>query len=404
MTIAGDDDQAIFEWRGATPEYILNPDQFFDSAFHTYTLGVNYRSPRNIVEHSQQLISHNSNRVPKQVRAAISGNARIEIRETSGVIEALEYVDTIVKEEIEQGKSLSRVAIIGRERRQIIPYQIHFASKDTPFCTAEDLQILLSDTFDSLLRLLDIKSRSEARQSHRKVADDLLYLCDRVKKYFIKSGEKEPLRTYLQQSRSDTIAAATSALAGYRGRLKGKNREGRISTAMADSVRAFLEVSTVSDALIQLSDKFEGLQRDIGRAEDDIFFVGPPFLQLAEYASNYGDDYDSFINDIEEAKTLAYVPPFEEEEQENHWKHPIHLMTALRAKGKEFDTVILLDMNDGIWPHRNARIVTEHEAERRVFYVAFTRARKRVVMLLNTRMGNREAAPSPYIEELGFER
>ena len=405
LTIAGDDDQAIFEWRGATPEYILNPDQFFDTAFHTYTLGVNYRSPKNIVEHSQQLISRNTIRVPKQVRAAISGNARIEITETSGLIEALEYVDTIVKEEIEQGASPSRVAIIGRERRQTIPYQIHFASKDIPFCAAEDLQILLSDTFDSLLRLLGIKSRSEARESPRKVTDDLLFLCDRVKRYFITSGEKEPLRTYLQQSQSATIATATSALARYKGRLKGENREGRMSTAMADSIRAFLEVSTVSDALIELSVKFKGLQRDFGRAEDDIFYVSPPFLQLAEYASSYSDDYDSFIDDIERAReTLVHIPPFEEENQENLWKHPLHLMTAFRAKGKEFDTVILLDVNDGIWPNRNAKTPAQHEVERRVFYVAFTRARERVVILLNKHIGNREAIPSPYIEELGFER
>lgn len=404
LTIAGDDDQAIFEWRGATPDYILNPDRFFDSTFHTYTLRVNYRSPKNIVEHSQQLISRNKIRVPKQVREAISGNARIEITETSGLIEALDYVDTIVKEEIEQDNNPGRVAIIGRERSQIIPYQIYFASKDIPFCTAEDLQIFLSETFDSLLRLLDIKSRSEARQTPRRVTDDLLFLCDRVKKFPITRGEKEPLRTYLQRSRSATISAATSALSRYRGRLKRENREGRMSITMANSVWKFIGANTVSDALIELSVNFEGLQRDFGKAEDDIFYVDPPFLQLAEYASSYGTDYDSFINDIDEAKTLAYVPPFEDEKQENHWKHPLHLMTAFRAKGKEFDTVILLDVNDGIWPNRNAKTPAQHEAERRVFYVAFTRARKRVVMLLNTRMGNREAAPSRYIEELGFER
>ena len=70
VTIAGDDDQAIFEWRGATPEYILNPERYFDSPFTTYILGVNYRSPHNSVDHSQRLIANNERRVPKQIKAA----------------------------------------------------------------------------------------------------------------------------------------------------------------------------------------------------------------------------------------------------------------------------------------------------------------------------------------------
>ena len=67
VTIAGDDDQAIFEWRGATPEYILDPARFFDVEFETHTLATNYRSPSNIVEHSQRLISYNTRRVEKKL-------------------------------------------------------------------------------------------------------------------------------------------------------------------------------------------------------------------------------------------------------------------------------------------------------------------------------------------------
>ncbi len=61
-------------------------------------------------------------------------------------------------------------------------------------------------------------------------------------------------------------------------------------------------------------------------------------------------------------------------------ERPLHLMTATRAKGKEFDTVIMLDTVEKIWPHKRARSVREIEAERRLFYVAFTRARQRVIM------------------------
>ena len=104
ITIVGDDDQAIFEWRGTTPEYILNPDKHFDSPFDTYTLEVNYRSPRNIVRHSQNLIKHNTRRVNKRIRASEnSGETEIQIEKTSNLAEALEYVHNLYKTCVVQG-------------------------------------------------------------------------------------------------------------------------------------------------------------------------------------------------------------------------------------------------------------------------------------------------------------
>ena len=161
------------------------------------------------------------------------------------------------------------------------------------------------------------------------------------------------------------------------------------------------EATSVSETLNKLSVNFEGLQSDFGKAEEDIFYTDLPFFELAEYASRYGDDYESFVNDIERAKdTLVYIPPFDDADGENLWGDPLHLMTALRAKGKEFDTVILLDVIDGIWPNRNARTPEQIEAERRVFYVAFTRAKRNILMLINRNMAN--STISPFVDELGL--
>ena len=399
LTIAGDDDQAIFEWRGATPEYILDPSQFFNMQFDTYTLGVNYRSPANIVDHSQRLIAHNIRRVPKQISAHSANEAKIEILEIPSISESLDYVHSLVVSSIAQGEDPSRVALIGRKRSQIIPYQIYFASKDIPFCAAEDLQVFLSDTFERLLQLLTIKANADRRQSSRQVADGILFLCDLAKRYPLNKGNREELRSHLQRSRSNSIMEGIDALAGYRGELKGKNPGGQTSMEMADAIRAFIASESVSDALLSLSDNFEGLQTDFGKAEEDIFFTDPPFSQLAEYATRYGTDYDSFVDDIELAKeTLVYVPPFEDGDSgDDLSKNPLHIMTALRAKGKEFDKVVLLDVQGGIWPNKNARTPNQLESERRVFYVGFTRAREQVSMLTHKVSG-----VSPYLEELAL--
>jgi DNA helicase-2/ATP-dependent DNA helicase PcrA len=408
VTVVGDDDQAIFEWRGTTPEYILNPDQFFGSRFLTHTLATNYRSPKNIVELSQKLIACNTRRVAKPTRAFRSDNAEIEIETVASLSEALDRVYAEVERAIGKGESPSRVAIIGRKRSQIIPYQVFFASKDVSFCAAEDLQVFLSETFDRLLRLLLMKERARTKgQSRFQVVEDLLELCNLVKRYPLNKTEKTGLKRHLQQHSPATMVAAIEALREYTGPLKGRNSDGMMSLCMAEAVEEFIKASTVSDTLTKLGIHFEGLQVDLGKAEDDIFYTDPPFFQLAEYASRYDGDYARFVEDIERAKEqLAYVPPFDDDGEAatsaELWRRPLHLMTALRAKGKEFDSVILLDVNEGIWPSRNARSQEQREAERRVFYVAFTRARKKVLMLVSTHLGSKEAVVSPYMEELGL--
>ena len=86
LTIVGDDDQAIFEWRGATPKYILNPERYFGAEFESLTLDVNYRSPANIVTYSQNLIRNNRLRVDKTVRSLpTASDAKVDVISTSSI-------------------------------------------------------------------------------------------------------------------------------------------------------------------------------------------------------------------------------------------------------------------------------------------------------------------------------
>jgi len=75
-------------------------------------------------------------------------------------------------------------------------------------------------------------------------------------------------------------------------------------------------------------------------------------------------------------------------------------MTALRAKGKEFDAVIILDANDGIWPSKLALDDNQLEQERRLFYVAMTRARRYLYFIVNDSMLGEFCYPTPYLAEM----
>jgi DNA helicase-2/ATP-dependent DNA helicase PcrA len=80
----------------------------------------------------------------------------------------------------------------------------------------------------------------------------------------------------------------------------------------------------------------------------------------------------------------------------------LHLTAALRAKGKEFDLVVLWDCNRGIWPGKPAKTEAELEAERRVFYAALTRAKKRLVLVVDRSIAGELLMPTPYWTEMGL--
>ena len=114
ITIVGDDDQAIFEWRGATPEYILNPEEHFGTDFRDYQLDINYRSPRNIVDLSKKLIRHNTNRVDKTVKSANrTSNAEIDVVQSDDIATRLQLVTS--------NRQRHRVPWQGRGDRTLAP-------------------------------------------------------------------------------------------------------------------------------------------------------------------------------------------------------------------------------------------------------------------------------------------
>lgn len=405
LTIVGDDDQAIFEWRGATPKYILDPARFFDLKFHTYKLEINYRSPFNIVESSQRLITKNKNRVEKNIKPANQAEAEIQFHRTENLRDALDIVHKI-KQESSKGQNASRIAIIGRKRSELIPYQVYFASEiKIPFYAAEDLQLFLSDTFDRLLSLLEIKINMKDCQPIK--VPDILKLCDYIRKFPLHKDDRRNLGKYLYGSNINELdqEEVIDIIKKYPGPWKWSNsRTRKVSLDVADALRKFVRAESVSAVLQSFQEKFIGLQRDFGKfskADEDIFYTDPPFQQLVDYASSYGDNYHQFLNNIRFAQSTLVKTDFGDECQDNPSDHTVHLMTAPRAKGKEFDVVVLLNVRKGVWPDRRAVLELEEtkqleESERRLFYVVFTRAKKKVVMLL----GNSQDEDSPYVNEL----
>ncbi|CAA9892388.1 DNA helicase [Candidatus Methylobacter favarea] len=404
LCIVGDDDQAIYEWRGASPDFILQPNKFISSDYKTHILEVNYRCPKNVVELSQRLIQHNKRRVPKNVTAASTAVAQIDVVSSPAVDTSVDYVLNMVRQLLEDN-TIGNVALISRKRSQLIPYQIIFAGSDIPFYAAEDLSILLSSTFDELKQLLVTKAQSTMQTPFAPdPIEGLLKLCDKVKRYPVKKEDRGAIKSFFLAQRPRSLVDALITFYSYTGPLKGDNRGGAMTKEFYGAIRSFLHADSVSAAIEALSLEFDGLQKDYGKSLDDIFYADPPFLYLSAYAERYGDDYAAFYEDVEKAiSTLVRTSPEDDESAGDlSWKRKLHLMTALRTKGKEFDVVVILDCNQDIWPSKLAITDEQQEAERRLFYVAFTRAKKHIVLMVNDQMFQELAIPSPYIEEMGL--
>jgi DNA helicase II / ATP-dependent DNA helicase PcrA len=405
LTIVGDDDQAIFEWRGATPHYILSPEEHFKRTFTTHVLERNYRCPRNLVAASQRLIVNNKRREPKRVIAMQSSDAQVEIVRRDKFVESIDAVMNEVRAFLENGRPGAKLAILSRKRAQLVPYQVLMASQDLPFCAAEDLQVFMSGAFEKLRHALQTCAMARINFRPPTIVDDILKLCDLVRRFPLKKAERESLASHLRASRAKTYADAIQAVENYRGALKGPNDDGAASRVFAASLRQLLHAPTLKVAIDALGDAFAGLNQDYGKSQEDIFYADPPFLYLAEFAERYDDDFQRFLDDLDSARETLVRLPGEEDDAgtaSELWRRPVHLMTALRAKGKEFDTVIILDANDGIWPLRRAETAEQKEGERRLFYVAMTRAKRRLMVTLSGRIGDQVASPSPYLTEAGL--
>jgi DNA helicase-2/ATP-dependent DNA helicase PcrA len=244
--------------------------------------------------------------------------------------------------------------------------------------------------------------QADERRFSRKVIEDVLGLCSQVKRYPLSTADQSAQRTHLTTEKPRTVIEAIDAIGKYRGSLKGENSDGQMSLVFAEALRKFCESETVSESIEAISECFSGLQKDYGKAEEDIFYSDPPFHYLARYADRYDDDFEQFLEDMEAAAETLSNAPSEEEAKDPVWERPIHLMTALRAKGKEFHTVAILDANSGIWPSKQAETKEQIEGERRIFYVAMTRAKQRLIFTLSKRIGSSAATPSPFLAESGL--
>ena len=374
ITVVGDDDQSIYRFRGARPEIMLGFERDFRNVKKVF-LDINFRSSTQIVNASTKLISFNSKRFPKTFKAKNGDGAPVSLIEFKNPFLEVNSIIKDIKDYIKSGQDINNIAVLYRtnlsprlliERlmRNNIPFTIrdaipnlfdHWVAKD--IISYIKLAINMGDKSD-LLRISNKPNRYISRDSLSSSRANIETLFDYYddKSYMIKRivELREHLRT-IKNLKPATALRYIRNVVGY-------------------------------DEYIEEYCDMNGVESD-----DCYSILG----DLENSAAEYNTFNDWFVH-VDEYKDEL----IEARKKSNENDKGVRLMTFHSSKGLEFDIVYIIDVNEGSVPYKKAKGVDKIEEERRMFYVAMTRARKKLFICYCVENFGKSIGKSDFVIEL----
>jgi len=391
LFIVGDEKQAIFRFQGASLENFLYFRRLFPKA-KTIALEENYRSHQGVLDAAHSLISRNRRQGDEEDAPLRSGVShplkRVLIVEAADEASERAFLAREIKKQVENATPPSQVAVLVRENKDALPMERSLRALSVPVARFSDTDALSHVRIEAFLKFLDAVISPSDENLAQVLFFDFLRL-DFHEVFAILESCRKNKRAVISEMRRAGFAGLASTLARF---AKIARNEPLVS-----GFNKIAEESGFLSHLISLPESqellplFEALLRAVERfAERNKLATVPDFLKHLKEAQRHG------LSIAAEAGAPDGV----------------RILTAHRAKGLEFDSVYIIHGNDGVWGGRRSRQLFhlplpggeenhETEDERRLFYVALTRARKQVVISYYLR-GNdgRERLPSRFLEEI----
>lgn len=375
LFIVGDDDQSIYGFRGARPEIMLHfPEDFPGS--ETTLLDVNYRCNRNITEGAVRVISNNKIRFEKKLVSAKDYEEPIRIHHMKTRQEENQHVLEQIREYQKDGIPYSEMAIILRTNVQarnivhkLMEYNIPFQIRDKMPCIYDHFAV--KNILDYIRAAMGIRERAL-----------FLRILNRPNRYLSRELLTEPVVDF-EQLRT-MVEGKEWAL--------DKIDQMEYELKILAGLKPFAAVNFIRKAIgydEYLAEYAEYRHLNV----DDFYTTLDEVQEMAKQYKTFGDWFDG----IEQ-----YRAEFEEHMKMNSKenKKGIMVTTMHSAKGLEFDVVFILEVNEGLSPYKKATKPEEIEEERRMFYVAMTRARNHLHIYEVHDYYNKELEPSRFLAEL----
>ena len=363
LCVVGDSDQSIYGWRGADIQNILSFEEDYPEA-KTIFLEQNYRSTKNILNAANEVIKHNSERKPKGLWTANSGGDKIQYYEAMTERDEAEYVVKEIMKHQRSGKKYSEMAILYRTNAQSRVLEETFMKSNIPYIMVGGQKFYDRKEIKDLLSYLRVIANSNDDISLQRIIN--------VPKRGIGPSSVEKIQTYALQNNISMFDALAEV--DFIGLSKKVTQECISFYEMIQNLikeQEFLEISEIVDEVLQKSGYRDMLDREQSiesrsRLENLDEFMSVP----KDYEENTPLEEQSLINFLTD---LSLVADIDEADTQNG----VTLMTMHSAKGLEFPIVFIMGMEESLFPHiRAIKSEDDHEMEeeRRICYVAITRA------------------------------
>lgn len=402
IAVVGDDDQSIYSWRGANYENIINFEKDFPERLEIF-LDRNYRSSGTILTAANQLIKNNSARKEKTLWTDLdNGDSIVIIESEDGASEVKNIVTQMRKENFTHHLSYDNFGILVRTNQLLpeienalmlenIPVQVSggmsfFERKEVKDIIAY-MRVFINESDDiALLRIINTP--------RRKIGLATLGLLRRVKdsfhmpymaciEYIISHRENYPSKQVEALERFSHLITTYKELF-----MKGGRNRSKVLTSLVEAI----------EYRSYLLGEYPG-------NENGAMYRYSSIGMFIKLFSRWENDANNVENNIFEYLQRLMLQLRDNNDKKDDEKR-VSLMTIHSAKGLEFNTVFLAGVEDHIIPHK--RSITEDEKnieeERRLFYVAITRAKRKLfISYANTRRTHDEqimTSPSRFLDEI----
>ena len=397
IAVVGDDDQSIYSWRGANYENIVEFEKDFPERIE-FKLERNYRSTGNILKAANALIVHNTERKEKKLWTEEEGGAAISIKRHRNSEAAAYWIASQIRADIASGIRPGDIGVLVRTNALITEIENIFAEMNIPtrisggksFFDRREirdilcyLKVLLNRHDDtSLLRIINTPRRGIGRMTVERLRADA-------------------------DERGTSLYEAIEHLAGESGGLGQKTQDAlrrfqeRIASwrTLSDKAPSFIIERIVEDT------GYEGmLAEEFPDSPKSVDYKMHNIEMLSAALKRYMDRNDGAT--MKDYVTAVSLIGDESEDDEKK----VNIMTMHASKGLEFNSVYLAGIEDDIIPSQRAleEDARNIDEERRLFYVAITRARRKLVINYSdsriTREGEEKAVlPSRFLEEIPAE-
>jgi len=377
LFIVGDDDQSIYQFRGARPEIMLNFPKDYPKA-EQVLLNYNYRSQENIVTAALRVIGHNEKRFQKEILATRKAEAPVVAEKFLSQEEEGEHILKLIRHYKSQGIPYKEMAVLFRTNTQARSVMGKLLSYNIPF----QMRDVIPNLFDHWIAKNIITYIKLAMGSRERGL--LLQIMNRPNRYLSRETLQEPVVDF--------------------NKWKWLYRDRDWMVDRIDKLEYDLEMLSKVNPFAAIN----YIRRGIGYDEY--------LQQYAEYRRMKPEELIEIVTEIQESarnfetfeEWFAYMEEYrrelehQKELRERRDVDGVVLATMHSSKGLEYRVVILPDVNEGITPYKRAVAPEELEEERRMYYVAMTRAKDFLHVFSVVHHHGKELEPSRFLGEMAL--